>query len=107
MTKKQLSGPKQRIIEQCQQLNFGRITVHVRHGEPVLGRPWHTRRTVKLAGGENGPRPEMDLADFELCQEQTALLDALRPVRDGARVTVEVRHGLPFLVEIEQDHQAA
>ena len=99
--------PVQWLIRQCQRLNFGRITFHVREGEPDIGQPWRTRRTVKLAGGENGPRPEADLADFELCREQVALVETLGRARDGVRLTVEVRHGLPFLVEIEQDHQAA
>lgn len=107
MNKKRLSEPNQWIIGQCQLVNFGRITFHVRSGEPDLTRTWRTRRTVKLAGGENGPRPEAGLADFELCGEQMSLLNALRRVKDGQCVTVEVRHGLPFLVEIEQDHQAA
>ena len=107
VNKKQLSGPNRWLIGQCQQLNFGRITFHVRRGEPDRDRPWRTRRTVKLTGGENGPRPEAELSDFELCQEQTALLDALSHIKDGACVTVEVRHGLPFIIEIEQDHRAA
>lgn len=107
MNKQGLSEPNQWLIRQCQQLNFGRVTFHVLRGEADLARPWRTRRTVKLASGENGPRTETELADFELCHEQAALLDALRYIRDGACVTVEVRHGLPFLVEIEQDHQAA
>lgn len=102
-----LPEPCQRLLRLMQDTNFGRITFHVRGGEPDLGRPWRTRRTVKLPGGENGPRLETDLTDFELCQEQTALLNTLSHIRDGACVTVEVRHGLPFLVEIEQDYQAA
>ncbi len=102
-----LAEPCRRLLRVMQAVDFGRITVHVRHGEPDLHERWHTRRTVKLAGGENRPRPEAALTDFELCREQEALLDALKHVRDGARVSVEVRHGLPFLVEIEQDHQAA
>lgn len=107
MNKQRLSEPKQWLVKQCQRLNFGRITFHVLRGEPDLARPWRTRQTVKLDRGDNGPRAEADLADFELCQEQTALLDALSHVRDGVCVTVEVRNGVPFLVEIEQDHQAA
>lgn len=107
MNKKQLSRPSQWVIGQCQKINFGRITFQVRGGEPDLGQLWCTRRTIKLTNGENGPRPEANLADFKLCHEQTALLNVLSGVRDDARVTVEVRHGLPFLVEIERDHQVA
>lgn len=102
MKKQQLSECNQWLTEQCQRLNFGQITFSVRAGEPDPGRPWRTRRIVKLGSGENGPRVEANLADFELCQEQVALFDALRRVGDGETVTVEVRHGLPFLVEIEQ-----
>lgn len=102
------NSQNRRLIRLMQRINFGRISgLHVHSGRPDFSRPYRTIQTVKLNGGENGPRPEADLADFELCREQTALLDALRHVRDGAHVTVEVRHGVPFLVEIEQDHQAA
>lgn len=102
-----LSEARRRLLRLMQDVNFGRITLRVRDGEPDVARPWRTRRTVKLAGGENGPRRETDVADFELCREQVALLDALSGVRDNESVTIEVRHGLPFLVEIEQDHLAA
>jgi len=107
MKKKRLSDANQWIIQQCQQLNFGRITFLVSRGEPDVTQPWHTRRTVKLAGVENGPRPEADLSDFELCQEQLALISTLSRTPDATQITVEVRHGLPFIAEIEQDHLAA
>lgn len=102
-----LSEAQRRALRMMQVVNFGRVSFRVLRGEPDLAQPWRTRQTVKLASGENGPRPETNLADFELCRQQTALLDALRHVSDGACVAVEVRHGMPFLVEIEQDHQAA
>lgn len=107
MNKKQLSGPKQRVIEQCQDIAFGRITFHVAGGEPDLGRPWRTRRTVKLNGGENGPRPETASNDFELRKEHLALLDQMARLSDGACVTIEVKHGLPFIIEIDQEHRVA
>lgn len=107
MNKKRLPEPQRRIIERCQAINFGRITFWVKDGQPDLEHPWPTRQTVKLAGGQNGPRPELDSADFELRKEQMALLTHLFPLPNGARVTVEVKHGLPFLIEIEQDSQAA
>lgn len=107
MDKKRLPEPQRRIIEQCQAINFGWITFRVKDGQPDLDHPWPTRQTVKLAGGQNGPRPESGSADFELRKEQVALLTHLSQLSDGARVTVEVKHGLPFLIEIEQDSQAA
>lgn len=107
MNKKRLSVPQRRIIEQCQTINFGWITFRIKDGQPDLDYPWPTRQTVKLAGGQNGPRPESSSADFELRKEQVALLTHLSQLSDGASVTVEVKHGLPFLIEIEQDSQAA
>ena len=107
MNKKQLSRSKQRVIEQCQDLDFGRVVFHVAGGESDLSRPWRTRRTVKLNAGENGPRPEAENVDFELRKEHAELLDQLARLPDGACVTVEVKYGLPFILEIEQEHEAA
>jgi len=107
MNKKQLPKRKQWLVRQCQLINFGRIALYVVRGEPDLSRPWHTRRSVKLAGGENGPRREGDIADFELRKEHVALFDQLSSLTDGQCVRIEVKHGLPFLIEIEQDHEAA
>lgn len=113
MDKRRLTWPKQWLIEQCQRVNFGRITLHIHGGEPDLARPWKTRRTVKLAGGDpgnspqNGPRPEAGMPDFGLCAEQLALLGQLAHIPDGTCVTIEVKHGLPFLLQVDQEHRAA
>lgn len=107
MDKRDLSRPKQWLIERCQEINFGRITFSLRAGEPDLARPHRTLRTVKLAGGDNGPRPEAAIANFQLRNEHVALLAQLARIEDGASVTTEVKYGLPFLIEVEQDHQAA
>jgi hypothetical protein len=107
MDKHDLSGPKQWLIELCQEINFGRITFWVRSGEPDLTHPHRTIRTVKLAGGENGPRPEGAIDNFQLRNEHLALLEQMGRIEDDATATIEVKHGLPFLIEVEQDHQAA
>ena len=107
MNKQQLSGPHQWLIEQYQRVIFGRLTFRIRGGEPDLSQPFRTVRTVKLPGGENGPRPETGSVDFELRREHVAALTTLAHLKDGACVTIEVKHGLPFLIEIEQDHQVA
>jgi hypothetical protein len=86
MNKKQLSGPQQWLIKQCQRVNFGRVTFRVRSREADLGHPRRTLRTVKLTGGENGPRPEAGSADFELRSEHVALLSHLARLSDGVRV---------------------
>lgn len=107
MQRSHLSEPQQRLIERCQSVNFGRIMFRIRGGEPDPGEPWRTRRTVKITGGDNGPRPEATSPDFELRKEHVTLLSELAHLGDGAHVTIEVKHGLPFVIEIEQDHQAA
>lgn len=107
MRKRDVSERKQWLIERCQELNFGQITFCTLSGEPDLRQAWRTMQTVKLPDGANGPRPEAFRADFELCKEHTALFEQLAHIEDGARVTVEVRHGLPFLIQIEREHKAA
>jgi len=107
MEKRELSKAKQWLIEQCQQINFGRITIRVQSGEPDLSQSYSTLRTVKLSGGENGPRPELAQANFPLCREQVGMLAQLAGLDDQASVTIEIKHGLPFLLEVQQDHRAA
>lgn len=107
MNKLKLPEPNQWLIEKCQRLGFGNITFCVWSGQPDLRRAWRTLQTVKLPDGANGPRPEARCADFVLCKEHTTLFEQLAHIEDGARVTVEVRHGLPFLLQIERDYEAA
>ena len=107
MMKEMLPEPWKRLVELMQALNFGRITgLAVRAGQPDLAKGFRTVRTVKLPAGDNGPRPEAGSADFELRKEVISLRDQVAKADDGARVTVEVKHGLPFLIEIEEEHQA-
>ena len=107
MHKQLLTEQRRQLIEYCQDINFGRITFQVSAGQPDFSRSWRTRRTVKISGAEQHSRPETDRHDFELRHEQVLLLGHLSELPDGATVTVEVKHGLPFLIDIEQDHQAA
>ena len=95
-----------RLIRLLQSVNFGRIVFWVRAGRPDFTRPFRTVRTVKPAGGENGPRPEVHSADFEVRKEVMTLIEQVANAADGAQVTVEVKHGLPFLIEIAEEHQA-
>ena len=106
MRKEEFSAPWKCLFVRMQILNFGRITFRVRSGAPDCSKPVLTVRTVKLAGGDNGPRPETTRTDFELRKEHISLRDHVAPAADGARVTVEVKYGLPFLLEIEEEGQA-
>jgi len=106
MMKEMLPEPWKRLVELMQSINFGRITFAVRSGAPDFTKPVCTVHTVKLPTGDNGPRPEASSADFELRKEVISLRDQVARAADGARVTVELKHGLPFIIEIEQEHRA-
>jgi hypothetical protein len=108
MTKGQLSGPNRWLVERCQRINFGSITFYVRDGEPDLGRPHSRVRTLKIAGGVNGLRPEVASDDFELRHEHLALFEQLKQLPDGTRVRVKIAHGLPGAsIDLLEDQQAA
>jgi len=94
------------LIRLLQRVNFGRVTFFVRAGQPDFTKPVRTVRTVKTAGGENGPRPEAESADYEIRKEVTTLIDQAAKAADGARLTVQIKHGLPFLIEVEEEHTA-
>ncbi|MBI5865820.1 MAG: hypothetical protein HZB38_15215 [Planctomycetes bacterium] len=108
MTKAELSAPNRWLVERCQHINFGSITFHVRGGEPDLRRPHSRVRTLKIAGGFNGFRPEVASDDFELRREHIALFERLKELPDGTRVRVRIAHGLPGAsVDLLEDQQAA
>lgn len=108
MTKADLSAPIRWLVERCQHINFGSITFHVRRGEPDLGRPHSAVRTLKIAGGVNGLRPEAASDDFDLRREHIALFERLKELPDGTRVRVKITHGLPgTTIDLLEDQQAA
>jgi hypothetical protein len=106
MTKQMLSEQWKRVVEMMQDRDFGRVIFFVRAGQPDFTRPFRVVRAVKCAGGENGPRPEAHSADFEVRKKVTTLIEQVAKAADGAQVTVEVKHGLPFLIEVEEVHTA-
>jgi hypothetical protein len=84
-----------------QRLNFGRIqNLVVRDGEPVFDPAPKVIQKVKI-GGENGPRPELSCEDFLLKKQTVELLEAIADLGDGTVLIIDVKHGLPFAVEIE------
>lgn len=107
MRMKHLSSTRRWVIEQCQALGFGRLTFRVKEGARDPAHRSLARHTVKLSGGEDRSRLAPAGEDFELCKEQAALLTTLAGLPDGTAVSIDVRHGLPFLVEFEQHHVAA
>jgi hypothetical protein len=100
-TKSSLSNSHRRLVELMQRLNFGRIEeLIVRGGEPVFDPAPKVIQKVKI-GGENGPRPELSSEDFLLKKQTIELLETISDLGEGTVLTIDVKHGLPFAVEIE------
>jgi hypothetical protein len=86
-----------------QALNFGRIEgLHVQGGEPDFTPLPRVIREVKFAG-ENGPRPESAKGDFLLKVEVRELFAQMEAMGDGVIRSIEVKHGLPFKMTVEED----
>lgn len=108
MNKRDLSGPNRWLVEQGQLIGFGSLTFQVCGGEPAPAAPWSRTRTRKVAGGVNGPRPELNNDDFELRHEHIALFEQLKDLPDGTCVRVKFAHGLPgSSFDIIEEQQAA
>ncbi|MCX5674887.1 MAG: hypothetical protein NTX87_07750 [Planctomycetota bacterium] len=100
--KRSLSPRRRALVELMQHINFGRVEgLVVRGGEPVFDPPPRVIRAVKM-GGDNGGRPEMRLTNFELRQEVLELFEHIERLGDGVVRCIEVKHGLPFHMEIEE-----
>jgi hypothetical protein len=102
ISKRQLPAARAQLVELLQRINFGRIEhLPVVHGQPVLGSVGKAVSTVKLKG-ENGPRPEAESTEFLLKQEIVELCSQLDRIGTGHIDLIEVKHGLPFLLEIDR-----
>ena len=96
-----LSRERIRLIEIMQQINFGNIyNFTVRSGEPCFEPPIRIVRKIKL-GGENGPRPELGIDDFTLKIQLVELFRYLDELGNGTIESIEVKHGLPFRMKIQ------
>jgi hypothetical protein len=96
------SPSRARLIEWMQRIGFGTIEqLVIRQGEPVLEPPPKVVRDVKF-GAENGPRPESDLNDFVLKAQVRDLFAQLDVMGNGTIRCLEVKHGLPFRMQVEE-----
>jgi hypothetical protein len=85
-----------------QDLNFGRLeNLQIQQGDPLFDPPPRVIREIKF-GGENGPRPELAREDFVLKAQVTELFDHLSNIGSGSVAMIEVKHGLPFRLVMEQ-----
>src|SRR4051794_21272790 len=77
--KRDLSPQRQRLAELMQNANFGTIyALPVRAGEPILDPLPRVVREFKFSeAADNGPRPELDSADFALKSELVQFFEEL------------------------------
>jgi hypothetical protein len=88
-----------RFVAAMEELWFGRLEfVRIERGELVLD-PWPTAVKAVKFGSEGGVAPR---TEFALKRQVAELFEYVRAVDAGEIRCLEVRHGLPFSMEIEQ-----
>ena len=89
------------FVAAMQHLGFGRFeSVRIERGELVLN-PWPaTVRGVKF-GSEESAGPQVSSDEFELKRQVVEFFEYVRAVDAGEIRCLELRHGLPFSMEIE------
>jgi hypothetical protein len=101
-TEAALSETRRKLVETMQQMDFGHIDgLVILDGEPVFDPMPRIVRDIKL-GGEDGFRPKSNHADFLLKSQVIELFDHLTAIRTGKIESIEVKHGLPFRLVVEQ-----
>jgi hypothetical protein len=90
----EVSAARQAFIRRCQRLGHGTIRgLEIHDGEPVFGPKTEVLHDLKLDGNE-APRPELDLSDFELCKQIRRFFSTLDSIRNGNVERIEVQAGI-------------
>ena len=91
-----------RLVRWMQEIGFGRIgPFPVQGGEPDFTHPPKITREIKF-GGANGPHPKAGREDFALKSQVVDLFAQLEALGDGVVLWLEVKHGLPFRMQVEE-----
>jgi len=97
----QLSPARQALVRLLQTVNYGQIKVlFFRDGDPIFEPAPVVVVDAKLYR-DDGPRPELGLADFELSDHVRRLMARLDNAESGMIQCIEVRAGLPRRVLLE------
>jgi len=93
---------ERRFLSAMDELQYCRVeSARIVNGEMVLD-PWPTTvRGVKF-GTENRAKARSTAAEFELKEPVIEFFEYVRSVQQGEIRCLEVRHGLPFHMEIAQ-----
>ena len=91
---------ERRFLAAMQAVGFGRFEyVQIRKGQIVLD-PWPGAvRDIKFGGETPGERPVHP--EYPLKRQVAEFFEYTRDVYDGEIRTLEIRHGLPFSMEVE------
>ncbi|MGO9240191.1 MAG: hypothetical protein ACLQBJ_05210 [Bryobacteraceae bacterium] len=103
----QLSRARQALVRLCQATNYGQIQhLEITDGEPALSAAQLVLVELKLDSDEN-PRPELHLADFDLCDEIHLMMERLDAVHNGRIQRIEVRAGIPRRMVLESQFMSS
>ncbi len=98
-----LSPARQLLVRLMQEIGFGFVErLTVRQGEPVMEPKPHVVLQAKFGSGYGCFRPESGISDFVLKAEVRQLLARIEEMGDGTVLSLEVRHGLPFVMTFEE-----
>jgi hypothetical protein len=94
-----LSGAERALVAVFQQVGFGRLEdARIRCGEVLWGTSPTVVQTVKFGAAESH---HGSYVDFDLKKQSADFFDYVRGVDEGTIRHLEIRHGLPFSMEIE------
>jgi hypothetical protein len=100
--KSSLSPRRRDLLDVCHRVGFGQILCLVlQDGEPILMPRPRVVRMVKF-DADNGPRKESKLADYVLNRQVVAMFQEFDRLRNGTIVSLEIQHGLPFRMVVEE-----
>lgn len=101
-TRRGLSPSRGRLLDLMREIGFGSIEgLIVFRSEPVFRPAPRIVREVKFAGEAAGPSTTE--GDFALKAQVIALFDQFDQIRDARIDRLEIKHGLPFRMNIEAE----
>lgn len=99
LTTSELSAQQRSLVDLMREHQFGRIeNMPIQAGQPILAQGVKVVRVVRLSG-ESGPNLGPSADQYELKGSIRNLFDELQRVRNGTVISLEFRHGLPWLLE--------